>query len=72
MSDVYRVLPSGRQVRMVETRHGWAAIHIMPGGQWEVSRGGKAIAAGSVWNNDLGEAKRTAENFLGNLIETEP
>jgi len=68
---VYRVMPSGREVRMVETKYGWAAIHIMPGGQWEVSRGGKAIGAGSVWQSDTSEAKRRAENFLANLIERE-
>ena len=67
----YRVMVSGRQVRTVDTRHGWASIHVMPGGQWEVSRGGKAIAQGSVWNSDIEEAKRRAENWLGRLIETE-
>ena len=69
--STYRVLPSGRQVRTVDTRHGWAAIHIMAGGQWEVTRGGKPIGAGSVWNSDTAEAKRRAENFLANIIEME-
>ena len=67
----YRVMVSGRQVRTVDTRHGWASIHVMPEGQWEVSRGGKAIAQGSVWNSDIEEAKRRAEEWLGRLIETE-
>jgi hypothetical protein len=43
----------------------------MAGGQWEVTRRGKRLGAGSVWNSDIGEAKRRAENFLANIIETE-
>ena len=69
--SVYYKLPSGRQVRTVDTRKGWSAIHIMAGGQWEVTRGGKRLGAGSVWNSDTDEAKRRAESFLSNIIETE-
>jgi len=69
--STYRVLPSGRQVRTVDTRKGWAAIHVMAGGQWEVTRRGKRLGAGSVWNSDTAEAKRRAESFLANIIETE-
>jgi hypothetical protein len=67
----YKRMPSGRQVRSVDTRHGWAVIHVMAGGLWEVSRGGKLIGHGSVWFGDVEEAKRRAENCLVNLIETE-
>jgi hypothetical protein len=43
----------------------------MAGGQWEVTRRGKRLGAGSVWNSDTAEAKRRAESFLANIIETE-
>jgi len=64
-------MPSGRWVTTVETKYGPMACHAWAGGQYEVSRAGKAIHRGSVWSGSITEAMTQAEQWAANKIETE-
>ena len=69
-------MPSGRMVRTFDTKHGQMALHVTamePGWDahsWFVSRHQQEIASGIAWGGE-DEAMRHAEEYAGNLIETE-
>ena len=70
MRKGWKQLPLGRWVTTAETKYGHLACHAWESGRWEVSRGGKAIGSGAVYDG-LESAMQCAETWAANLIEHE-